>query len=44
MIAMSGETDRIQDESWLKYVVIGKDLMEVDRCLLWYDDLVSDAV
>ncbi len=38
MIAMSGETDRIQDVEF-KYVVIGQDLMEVDRCLLWYDDL-----
>jgi len=38
LIAMSGETDRIQDVEF-KYIVIGQDLMEVDQCLLWYDDI-----
>ncbi len=38
LIAMSGESDRIQDIEF-KYVIIGQDLLEVDRCLLWYDDL-----
>jgi hypothetical protein len=38
LIALSGDTDRIQDVEF-KYVVIGDDLLEVDRCQLWYDDL-----
>ncbi|PWR71490.1 hypothetical protein [Methanospirillum lacunae] len=38
MIALSGESDRIQDVEF-KYVVIGEDLLEIDRCRLWYDEL-----
>lgn len=37
LITIPGETDRIQDVEF-KYVIIGEELMEVDRCLLWYDD------
>ena len=38
LIATSGDKDHHQDVEF-KYVIIGKDLMEVDRCLLWFDDL-----
>lgn len=38
LIALSGESDRIQDVEF-KYVVIGEDLLEIDRCQLWYDEL-----
>lgn len=38
LIASSGDADRNQDVEF-KYVFIGHDIMEVDRCLLWYDDL-----
>lgn len=38
LIATSGDTDYHQDVEF-KFVIIGTDLMEVDRCLLWIDDL-----
>ena len=38
LITISEEKDHHQDVEF-KYVIIGKDLIEVDRCLLWFDDL-----
>lgn len=38
LIALSGESDRIQDIEF-KYVIIDEDLVEVDRCQFWYDEL-----
>lgn len=38
LIASSGEKERRIDVDF-KYVIIGHDIMEVDRCMLWYDDL-----
>lgn len=38
LIASSDDSDRSQDIEF-KYVIIGQDILEVDRCLLWYEDL-----
>jgi len=38
LISSSGETDRHQDVEFT-YIVIGHDILEVDRCILWYEDL-----
>jgi hypothetical protein len=38
LIATSGEKDRLIDVEF-KYIVIGYDILEIDRSLLWYDDL-----
>ncbi|PKL59173.1 MAG: hypothetical protein CVV33_09215, partial [Methanomicrobiales archaeon HGW-Methanomicrobiales-4] len=38
LIVTSGDSDHRQDVEF-KFVIIGSDLMEVDRCLLWFDDL-----
>jgi hypothetical protein len=37
LISASQEADRHQDVEF-KYIVIGSDILEVDRCLLWYED------
>ncbi|MFH0967786.1 MAG: hypothetical protein V1862_08910 [Methanobacteriota archaeon] len=38
LIVSSGDSELRQDVEF-KFVIIGTDLMEVDRCLLWFDDL-----
>ncbi|HWQ66829.1 MAG TPA: hypothetical protein VN372_08165 [Methanospirillum sp.] len=38
LIAASGEKERELDVEFT-YVTIGADILEVDRCILWYEDL-----
>ena len=38
LITSSGEKERNQEVEF-KYVIIGQDIMEVDRCLLWFDEI-----
>ncbi len=38
LIVSPGDSSRKQDVEF-KYVIIGHDIFEVDRCVLWYDDL-----